>query len=267
MRGYVDAHFSVNTGSHASNHDVPSSTQSHRGFAWLLQAIIPAFDRTMASLMPKALQGVLVVLLVDRSTTYEPHLVLPPAAFDRSIDAAVEVHLFVAADDLRYGHFNYGVVADGYTNKPPSQLTQSITRQVTAELAAQRVFRNVSTYDSVPDLIPTGRIERFFEHGRRKRWTFILYYSNKLASLFRVNSFKTDGDIHLILTWPKPTEDVIGSHVGHFSLNEDCTPNGEVRPGDRLNRALGQILAQIRDEMFAEPTLTKSRKTPPLAPQ
>ncbi len=217
--------------------------------------------------MHKALQGVLVVLLAGCSTTYEPHLALPAAEFDRSIDAAVEVHPFVAADDLLYGHSNYGVLADDYTNKPPSQLTQSITRQVTAELAAQRVFRHVSTYDPTPDLILTGRIERFFEHDRRKLWTFIPYYSNKLASLFRVNSFKTDGEIHLTLTLLKPTGDVIGSYVGHSSFNEDYTPNGEVRPGDRLNRALGQALAQIRDEMFADPALAKIRKTPPLALQ
>lgn len=227
--------------------------------------MIPGLNMTM--IMYKALQAFLLVLLMGCSTTYEPHLVLPPAEFDRSIDATVEVHPFVATDDLLYGHSNYGVVADDYANKPPSQLTQSITQQVTAELAAQRVFRKVSTYDPEPDLILTGRIERFFEHDRRKLWTFIPYYSNKLASLFRVNSFKTDGEIHLTLTLLKPTGEIIGSYVGHASFNEDYTPNGEVRPGDRLNRALGQALAQIRDEMFADPTLAKTRKTVPLALQ
>ncbi len=82
-----------------------------------------------------------------------------------------------------------------------------------------------------------------------------------------MNSFKTDGEIHLPLTLLKPTGEVIGSYVGHSSFNQDYTPNGEVRPGDRLNRALGQALAQIRDEMFADPTLVKTRKTPPLALQ
>lgn len=221
----------------------------------------------MATTLQKALQGLLLVLLVGCSTTYEPHLVLPPAEFDRSIDAAVEVHPFVAADDLLYGRSNYGVVADDYANKPPSKLTQSITQQVTAELAAHRVFRRVSTYDPAPDLILTGRIERFFEHDRRKLWTFIPYYSDKLASLFRVNSFKTNGEIHLTLTLLKPTGEVVGSYVGHASFDEDYTPNGEVRPGDRLNRALGQALAQIRDEMFADSTLTKSRTPHPLALQ
>jgi len=42
---------------------------------------------------------------------------------------------------------------------------------------------------------------------------------------------------------------------------------GKCVPRDRLNRALGQALAQIRDEMFADPTLVKTRKTPPLALQ
>ena len=221
----------------------------------------------MASVRHKALQGILVFLLVGCSTTYEPHLVLPPAEFDRSIDATVEVHPFVAADDLLYGHSTYGVVADDYSNKPPSELTRSITRQVTAELAAQRVFRKVSTHDSAPDLILTGRIERFFEHDRRKLWTFIPYYSNKLARLFRVNSVNTDGAIQLTLTLLKPTGAIIGSYVGHSAFNEDYTPNGEVRPGDRLNRALGQALAQNRDEMLADPMLAKTRNTVPVAPQ
>lgn len=215
----------------------------------------------------KALQGLMMLLLAGCSSTYEPHLVLPPAEFDRSIDATVEVHPFVAADDLLSGHSNYGVVADDYANKPPSQLTQSITQQVTAELAAHRVFRKVTTYDPSPDLILTGRIERFFEHDRRKLWTFIPYYSDKLASLFRVNSFKADGEIHLTLTLLKPTGEIVGSYVGHSSFKEDYTPNGEVRPGDRLNRALGQAVAQIRDEMFADPTLAKSRKPHPVALQ
>ncbi|ULA67042.1 MAG: hypothetical protein LZF62_180071 [Nitrospira sp.] len=223
---------------------------------------IPVLNMIVATITHKALQGFLLVLLVGCSTTYEPHLVLPPGELDRSIDAAVEVHPFVAADDLLFGHSNYGVVADDYANKPPSQLTQTITQQVTTELAAHRVFRKVSTYDPSPDLILTGRIERFFEHDRRKLWTFIPYYSNKLASLFRVNSYATNGEIHLTLTLLKPTGEVLGSYVGHSSFNEDYTPNSEVRPGDRLNRALGQAVAQIRDEMFADTTLAKTRKTP-----
>lgn len=215
----------------------------------------------------RTLHWFLLLLLAGCSTTYEPHLILPPAEFNRSIDAVVEVHPFVAADDLRFGHSHYGVLAADYTNHPPSQLTQSITEQVTAELAAHQVFRKVSTYDPSPDLILTGRIERFFEHDRRKLWTLIPYYSDKLAGLFRVNSFKANGEIHLRLTLLKPTGAIVGSYVGHASFNEDYTPNGEVRPGDRLNRALGQALAQIRDEMFADATLTKSRRTDPLALQ
>jgi len=222
----------------------------------------------MVTALHRTLQGLLLVVSVAGcSTTFEPHLVLPPAEFNRTIDAAVEVHPFVAADDLRSGHAHYGVVADDYSNHPPSQLTQSITQQVTAELAAHRVFRKVSTYDPAPDLILTGRVDRFFEHDRRKLWAFLPYYSNKLASLFRVNSYKTNGEIHLTLTLLKPTGEVIGSYVGHASFDEDYTPNSDVHPGDRLNRALGQAVAQIRDEMFADTSLAKTRITPPVARQ
>jgi hypothetical protein len=222
----------------------------------------------MVTALRRTLNGWLLAVLVSGcSTTYEPHLVLPPAELNRTIDAVVEVHPFVASDDLLFGHSHYGVLADDYSNHSPSQLTQSLTQQVTAELAAHRVFRKVSTYDPSPDLILTGRVDRFFEHDRRKLWTFIPYYSNKLASLFRVNSYTTTGEIHLTLTLLKPTGKVIGSYVGHATFNEDYTPNSDVHPGDRLNRALGQAVAQIRDEMFADTSLAKTRLTDPVARQ
>lgn len=209
----------------------------------------------------------LLALLGGCSTTYEPHLVLPPAAFTRSIDANVEVHPFIASDDLLSGHSSYGVIADDYVNKTPSQLTQALTEQVVAELSAHRVFRKLSTYEADPDLILTGRVERFFEHDRRKLWTLVPYYSDKLAGLFRVNTYTTNGELHLTLTLLKPTGEVVGSYVGHAKFQEDYTPNSEVRPGDRLDRALGQALAQIRDEMFADSALPKTRTPPPVAQQ
>jgi hypothetical protein len=209
----------------------------------------------------------LLALLGGCYTTYEPHLVLPPAAFTRSIDANVEVHPFIASDDLLSGHSSYGVIADDYVNKTPSQLTQALTEQVVAELSAHRVFRKLSTYEADPDLILTGRVERFFEHDRRKLWTLVPYYSDKLASLFRVNTYTTNGELHLTLTLLKPTGEVVGSYVGHAKFQEDYTPNSEVRPGDRLDRALGHALAQIRDEMFADSALPKTRTPPPVAQQ
>ena len=214
----------------------------------------------------KVLHGILLIALLQGcSTTYEPRLILPPAAFNRSIDASVEVHPFIASDELLSGHSSYGVLADDYVNTTPSKLTQAITEQVVAELSAHHVFRKVSTYDVEPDLILTGRVERFFEHDRRKLWTLVPYYSDKLASLFRVNTYTTNGEIRLTMTLLKPTGAVIGTYIGHSKFNEDYTPNSEVRPGDRLNRALGQALAQIRDEMFSDATLPKTRNVPPLA--
>lgn len=208
-----------------------------------------------------------LTLLAGCSTTYEPHVVLPPAEFNRSIDAIVEVHPFIASDDLLSGHSSYGVVADDYVNKPPSKLTQALTEQMIAELSAHRVFRKVSTYAAEPDLVLTGRVERFFEHDRRKLWTLVPFYSEKVASLFRVNTYTAKGEIRLTMTLLKPTGEVVGSYIGYSKFDEDYTPNSEMRPGDRLNRALGQALAQIRDEMLADATLPKTRILPPVASQ
>ncbi len=216
----------------------------------------------------RLLQTILgIALLAGCSTTYEPHLILPPSTFDRSIDASVEVHPFQASEDLVSGHSPYGVVAEDYENKTPSQLNHALTEQVVTELSANHVFRKVSTYEPDPDLILTGRIEQFFEHDRRKLWTFFPYYSDKIAGLFRVNTYKTNGEIRLTMILLKPSGEVVGSYTGRVQFDEDYTPNGEVRPGDRLNRALGQALAQIRDDMFADAALPKTRKPAPLARQ
>ena len=94
------------------------------------------------------------------------------------------------------------------------------------------------------------------------------YYSDKLANLFRVNTYTTSGEIRLVMTLLKPNGEVVGSYIGHSKFNEDYTPTSDVRPGDRLNRALGQALAQIRDGMFSDQALPKTRRlSPPLASQ
>jgi hypothetical protein len=217
--------------------------------------------------MKKLLQGLLcLTLLGGCSTTYEPHLTLPPTELTRSIDANVEVHPFVASDELVSGHSPYGVRAEDYRNQPPSELTQALTREVIAELAARRVFRKVSTYDAAPDLILTGRIDRFFEHDRRKAWTLIPGVTDKAASLFGANSYTSDGEVQVTMTLHRPTGDVVGTYVGHSKFNEDYTPNNEWRPGDRLNRGLAEAVAQIRDEMVADPNLPKTRILSPVAP-
>jgi hypothetical protein len=221
---------------------------------------------TMGMARRRLLHGmVLFLCLSGCSTTYEPRATLPPAEFNRSIDATVEVHPFVASEDLLSGHSTYGVLADDYVNKPPSQLTQALTQQIVAELSAHRIFRKVTTYDEAPDLVLTGKIEKFYEHDRRKLWTLVPYYSEKLANLFRVNTYTATGEIRLTMTLLKPTGEVIGTYVGHSKFSEDYTPNKEVQPGERLNRALGQALAQIRDEMFADTALPKTRTPQPIA--
>ena len=216
-------------------------------------------------IVKQLLQGVLcLAMLAGCSTTYEPRLVLPTPEITRTIDANVEIHPFTASDDLISGHSPYGVLAEDYDNKPPSELTQSLTKEVAAELAARRVFRQVNTYDSAPDLILTGRVERFFEHDRRKLWSLVPGYSDRLASLFRANSYLSDGEVHLTMALRKPTGEVVGSYVGHSKFKEDYTPNSELRPGDRLNRGLAEAVAQIRDQMLADANLPKTRILPPV---
>jgi hypothetical protein len=166
----------------------------------------------------------------------------------------------VASDEILLGQHTYGVLAEDFTNPPPSQLTQALTVEILAELTAHQVFRTVSPYELEPDLLLTGRIDQFFEHDRRKPWTYVPYYSDQLAGLFRLNSYKRTGEVRLTLILLKPTGVRVGSYTGRVTFEEDYTPHTELHPGDRLNRAFGQALAQIRDEMLSDPDLPKMRR-------
>jgi hypothetical protein len=200
------------------------------------------------------------LLVAGCTTRYEPHLVLPSATFNRSVDATVELHPLVASDEILLGQHTYGVLAEDYSDPPPSKLTQALTAEILAELSAHNVFRAVSPYEPEPDLLLTGRIDRFFEHDRRKPWTYVPYYSDRVAGLFRLNTYKRTGEVRLTLILLKPTGARVGTYTGRVKFEEDYTPHSELRLGDRLNRAFGQALAQIRDDMLSDADLPKMRR-------
>jgi hypothetical protein len=214
-----------------------------------------------------ALGGVFIAAAIASgcSTKYEPQLTLPPASFDRAIDAVVELHPLQPAAGLRSGHSTYGVLAEDYVNRPPTKMSQAITAEILNELSSSGLFRRIALYDPRPDFVLTGRIEQFYEHDRRKLWTYVPYYSDKLAGLFRLNTYLSSGEVQLTLMLLKPTGQLVGTYVGRAKFNEDFTPNDETKPGGRLNRAFSDALAQIRDEMLADANLPKTRKSEPIA--
>ncbi|MGH7257505.1 MAG: hypothetical protein ACREIM_03945 [Nitrospiraceae bacterium] len=218
----------------------------------------------MFSGLAKGFGLVIAAVIAGCSTKYQPQLVLPPAPVLQLIDASVELHPLLATDELRSGHATYGVLADDYVNKPPSKLTKAITSEILDELSTSGVFRQVTTYDPHPDLILTGLIERFYEHDRRKIWTYVPYYSDKLAGLFRLNTYMSTGEVNMTMMLLKPTGEMIGTYTGLVRFDEDFTPNDEMQPGDRLNRAFSQALGQIRDDMLADIKLPKARLTEPV---
>lgn len=206
-----------------------------------------------------------MALVMGCATKYEPQLTLPPPAVDQTIDAAVELHPLLAGERLRSGNATFGVLAEDYVNRSPSRLSQAITAEVLHELAAAGVFRKVSLYDPRPDFVLTGRIDRFYEHDRRKIWTYVPYYSDKIAGLFRLNTYMSSGEVHVTMMLLRPSGDLVGTYVGHAKFDEDFTPNDDIKPGGRLNRAFSEAMAQIRDEMLADANLPKVRRSDPLA--
>jgi hypothetical protein len=206
---------------------------------------------------------VAVAAMAGCSTTYKPQLALPPASVDQSIDAGVELHPLVASEDIRSGHSTYGVLAEDYENPPPSKMSNAVTAEILHQFTANRVFRRISMYDPNPDLILTGRIDRFFEHDRRKVWAYVPL-SNKVANLFRLNTYMGSGEVHLTMTLLHPSGEPLNTYVGHAKFKEDFTPNDETEPGGRLNRAFSEAINQIREEMLADPKLPKKRNAKPL---
>lgn len=202
-----------------------------------------------------------IAAIAGCSTKYKPQLSLPPADVKQSIDAVVELHPLVVSEDPNSGHSTYGVVAEDYENPPPSKMSKAITAEIHNEFMANGVFRRISMYDPHPDLVLTGRIDRFFEHDRRKLWTYVPFYSNKLANLFRLNTYMGSGEVRVTMMLLKPSGEPLNTYVGHAKFQEDFTPNDEIKPGGRLNRAFSEALKQIRDEMLADATLPKTRKT------
>ncbi|HEX2056220.1 MAG TPA: hypothetical protein VHF07_06990 [Nitrospiraceae bacterium] len=139
-------------------------------------------------------------------------------------------------------------------------MSQAITAEVLNEFSSSGLFRRLTLYDPQPDFVLTGRIEQFYEHNRRKLWTFVPYYSDKIAGLFRLNSYLRSGEVKLTMMLLKPTGELVGTYVGVAKFNEDFTPNDEMKPGERLNRAFSEALTQIRDEILADPNLPKIGK-------
>ena len=222
-------------------------------------------SNTSRSSITSVLCAVIGAGLVGCSAKYEPHLALPPSSVLLAVDATVELHPLLASEEVRSGHTTYGVLAEDYVNKPPSKLSKAITSEVLDEFSTNGVFRHITTYDPHPDLILTGRIDRFYEHDRRKIWTYVPYYSDKLAGLFRLNSYMSTGEVSMTMMLLKPTGEMVGTYTGLVRFDEDFTPNDDMHPGDRLNRAFSQAIGQIRDDMLADAKLPKARLPDPLA--
>ncbi|MET0516208.1 MAG: hypothetical protein ABW047_12895 [Nitrospiraceae bacterium] len=207
--------------------------------------------------------GLAMALLFACSTKYEPHLALSPSPFPILIDAKVELHPFIAGEELRSGHVPYGVVAEDYVNHRPSKMSKIITAQILEEFEASGVFRKISTYEADPDFVLTGRVEKFVEHDRRKIWTYLPYFSDKLAGLFRLNTYVRSGEVQLTMFILSPAGELVHTYSGQAKFDEDFTPNDDMPPGERLNRAFSQVITQIRDEMLTDATLPKRRKSDP----
>lgn len=227
--------------------------------------MIPTILKSVRLLQFAAGAALVIAAIVSGcSTKYDPQLTLPPSSFNRAIDAVVELHPLQPAESLRSGHSTYGVLAEDYVNRPPTKMSQAITAEVLNELSSSGLFRRITLYDPQPDLVLTGRIEQFYEHDRRKIWSYVPYYSDKLAGLFRLNTYMSSGEVQLTMMLLKPTGELVGTYVGRAKFEEDYTPNDETKPGGRLNRAFSDALAQIRDEMLADANLPKTRKPEPI---
>jgi hypothetical protein len=194
------------------------------------------------------------LLLPGCAKRYVPHLVLSTSA--ETIDATVEFHSLQVVRSIRSGHESFGVVGEKVTPSSPRELTGEVTAALMREMETNQVFRRLTTFDPKPDLVLSGRIDKFYEHYRPKWWSLVPRVS-AFAWLFRLNTYISSGGVDLRMVLLKATGEVVGEYRGHTTFHEDFGPTTEMPPGERLNQAFSQAVQQILDELFADPRLPK----------
>ncbi|MGQ0810956.1 MAG: hypothetical protein ACT4OO_07005 [Nitrospiraceae bacterium] len=206
------------------------------------------------------------VLLLTCGCTkqYIPELILPSA--DKTIDAVVEFHPLRMAPGIRSGHDTYGVEGPKVETASPTDLTDQISTAMLSGLADSGLFSHITAFDPQPDLILSGRIDKFYEHYRQKLWTYAPY-AETVAGLLRINTYVSTGEVNLTMTVLKATGEVIGRYPSRVTFQEDFKPNSEMPPGERLNHALAEAVQEIRDKLVADPRLAQFTPSKTLSSQ
>jgi hypothetical protein len=203
------------------------------------------------------LQALLTLLLsTGCAKTYAPALTLP--ASDKTIDAVVEFHPLNATSSLLSGRDTFGVFAKKVDTPSPGQLTEQISTALEDSFASDHVFRRLVGFDQAPDLILTGRIDKFYEHDRPRLWTYIPQ-AKTVATLFRMNTYVSSGAVDLTMFLMRPTGKLMGQYHSRQTFDETYRPNSDMSPGARLNRAFSEAIQDIRDKIIADPELAKER--------
>jgi len=195
-----------------------------------------------------------IVLVSGCAHRYVPDVSLPESP--DTVDATVEFHSLQTARDLLSGHESFGVVAPKVKTASGRELTGQVENALLEELSTTHVFRRVTPYDPEPDLILSGRIDKFYEHYRPQLWTYAPG-AGMVARLLRVNTYVTSGEADLTLVLLKPTGELVKEYRGRSTFRETFTPTGELPPGDRLNRAFSEAVQQIRDHILEDSNLPK----------
>jgi len=196
----------------------------------------------------------LVLLASGCAHRYEPDVSLLESP--DTVDATVEVHSLQTARDLLSGHESFGVIAPKVKTASGKELTGQVEHALIEELSATHVFRHLTPYDPQPDLILSGRINKFYEHYRPQLWTYAPG-AGMVARILRVNTYVASGEADLTVVLLKPSGEPVKEYTGRSSFRETFTPTGEMPPGERLNRAFSEAVKQIRDQILEDSTLPK----------
>ena len=198
-----------------------------------------------------------ILFVLGCSKTYVPQIVLPVS--ERTIDAVVEMHSLQAAPKLRSGHDTYGVLAPKVETPSPKELTDQLTTALLEDFDSDQVFSRLSIFEPNPDLILTGRVDKFYQHDRPRLWSYAPY-AETFAWLFRVNTYVSSGEVDLTVMLLKAGGEVVGRYRGREKFDETYRPNDDLLPGERLNHAFFAAVQQIREKLLADPALHEIKR-------
>lgn len=135
--------------------------------------------------------------------------------------------------------------------KMPADAAQVVTHAVLAEFRRHAVFGEIGLRPRNPDLVLSGTVYRFSEQVTAPRWTSIPVIGI-LGRILGWNVERVSSEVTLEVVLAKPRGEEVRRYRGRAAFEERYGVYDGIVPGDLLNEALTEAVAQIRDQLLRD---------------